>query len=463
MLRTFVLTVPLLLVAGEAGQGPALVGVDLTRQVRAVADAVTTPDKPWSRDLAALTSADAGEANAAVRALIVHGPRVLDDLAILARDRDVGLRMRICAVVSGLGGEAATPLAVTLSHDSDRRVRALAILALGRCSGPAVWPRLDALLGDADGTLRQSAAESLAALGDLRAIARLAQTAEDADDLAKRSKAEALNRLVTAQAAVMVVAALLADPALPATGRNNLIESTHRIRDPRLCPALTALAGHADAWTALLAIRALAFNGDARCLKVLAGMAAKARPELAVAAAETLRSLTGHGAAPGLVWTVWWKDHAAEVARLTPRDALLAALHDPAVTPDRAALAAWTPDDLTPLIDALAGGRAAAWWPAKAQAVLDADDPTRWIAPLTTRLRAINDPTGRATLVVLLDHLAGRGGLDRASATTLFTTLSRELDDLAAQEAASAAKTGVPALDRGAERLALAMAIDRRR
>ena len=457
-----VLLVASALVAGEPGDGPALRGMDLLGPIKQAARSLSTPaPSPWSDDLAGLTSTDPQTQAGAIRGLIAHGGKVVPDLVVLAKDRDPGVRGRICTVLAGIGGTVSTELALALSDDPDRRVRELAILALIRCQGPAIWPRLKVLLDDPEPTLRTAAAEATIAHPEIDAIATLARHGEDVDDLARRAKAVALRRIVNRPAAVPEMIRLLAPGVSRGESRTALLEAAAAIADPRLCPVLTSVAGGDEPLPALLAVRALAASGDARCLERLAVLASADRTELATAAAETLRRLTGHLASAGPAWTIWWRDHAAMVARLAERDALIAKWHDPAAVIEPADLARFTPAELMPLIDALVGegqpGIAQApWWPAKAFAVVRRDDPRRWIDPLSARLRITSDAEYRTRLVILLDALAGPHD------GPLFMSLTKELTDLAEQERKRSDEHGLPAPDRGGERLALASALSYR-
>ncbi|GDY11529.1 hypothetical protein LBMAG53_04060 [Planctomycetota bacterium] len=450
------------LTAGEPGEGPVLRGMDLLGPAKQVAKALSTPTpSPWSDDLAGLTSSDPQTQAWAIRGLIAHGAKVLPDLVVLAKDRDPGVRGRICTVLAGIGGSSSTELALALSDDPDRRVRELAILALIRCQGPAIWPRLKILLDDPEPTLRSAAAEATIAHPEVDAIAALARHGEDVDDLARRAKGVALRRIVNRPAAVPELIRLLAPGISRGESRTALLEAAAAVADPRLCPALTTVAGGDEPLPALLAVRALAASGDARCLERLAALAAADRTELATAAAETMRRLTGHLANAGPAWSIWWRDHAAMAARLAERDALVATWHDPQSTIEPADLAKFTPNELMPLIDALVGEgqpsvAQAPWWPARAWTVVRRDDPKRWIDPLAARLRVTSDAEYRTRLVILLDALAGPRD------EPLFKTLGKELTDLEEQERKRSEEHGLPPPDRGGERLALAAALARR-
>ena len=62
----------------------------------------------------------------------------------------------------------------------------------------------------------------------------------------------------------------------------------------------------------------------------------------------------------------------------------MAHLHDEGYVPTRAELAAFTPEELSGLVDGTIG-LGARWWPALAWRAIAADDPTRWTEPLLQR------------------------------------------------------------------------------
>lgn len=448
-------TGPIAAGAGADDQpGAPAQGLDIGQTAQTVRGWVAppAPQQPWSRAISELTSDDEGLQHRAEAELIRHGAEVLPDLTILADDHDPLLRMRVVTVASGIGGEAPVPLLLRLGRDPDGRVRTASVLGLGRCRGPGVFERLRDALQAVDADERDAGAQSLGALGDVRALALLARMTQESDDLARRDEQAALAQVAAQPAAVPVLAELIG--GTDGVMRDTLILASASLNDPRLCPALLAVAsGSAPAPTRFLAIRALAHDGDSRAWQNLCRIAAEAgEPQLRSAAADTLTALTG---APGMGqgWTVWWRDHAAEAARLAARDRLLASLHDPNAPIPAAELARWSVDDLSPLLEG-ALGNGAAWWPARAWAAIRADDPARWSDALTQRLVALPEPTPRLALLILVDQLGGPRCVDN---------LHRIAADLARRERAEAvlarAKQLVP--DRGPERAALAIAGER--
>lgn len=395
-------------------------GMDVLPLVRAAAEAVTgrespIPGRPWSDDLAALTANDPATHVAAIGRLVRRGPAVLDDLAILAGDRDGNLRGRIVRVAAGIGGEAGAPLVLRLSHDADQRVRRLAVVGLGRCRGEAVLHRLLELLASLDGDERAHAAPSLAALGDARAIPALCGLLADPDTPARLAQAAALRQLCAQRLAMGTVLTLLSD--LAGERRRALLEAIERSPDTRLCPALVALVDDREALTVLLAVRALATAGDARAVGPLVRLAASERlPELREAAAATLRVLTPYRAGPGQAWALWWRDHEARWQRLAERDTLIAALSG-ADGPIPTGLAGFTPDELTPLVDyAIPVRSCPPWLPARALAALRAQGGERWVQPLASMIDNAPDATLRLDLLLLLDEIGGtaaRGEFER--------------------------------------------------
>jgi hypothetical protein len=253
---------------------------------------------------------------------------------------------------------------------------------------------------------------------------------------------------------------LLASPS--GEQRDALLEACAPIGDPRLCPTLTSLAGGASAersqaWGSYLAIRALAANGDSRSWETLCRIAADApQAELRDAAAASLRTLTGYGAFAGQAWTLWWRDHAGQAARLMERDRLLADLHDPKRPIDRSELSVFPVDELLPLVDG-ALGNGAPWWPARAFEIMRADGAERWSEPLARRAAASPDPMTRLALILFIDQLEG------PSSTTVLKALATELEAGAAAEEAQAQSERRSMADRGPERLALRIALERRR
>lgn len=448
----------------EDNQQRHVEGMDILPAVQAINRAIrgTDPAKPWASDIAALTDPSPGTYNSAVRALIATGPRCLPDLAVLADDRSGEIRQRVAMVAAGIGHEAQA-LLLRLSRDRDLAVRKLAVYGLGRCRGDEAFQRLMQLAGDLDSSMRAAAAQGLGAVGRVEALASLAAHGQDSDDLARRAKAEALDRIAQQPAAVPELIRLLEGGL--GSGRDEeraaLISVAGHTRDPRLAPVLAAQLARPEAWTVLLAIEALASCGDSRCLQALIRIAVgHPSPDLATAAARTLSTLTGHRAGPGQAWTIWWADHATEVHTRVERDRFFAALHDPRRNATRDELARFTPTELLPLLECgLSGGeqRSAAWFPPRAIAALLVDDGRRWVDPIRASLTLTSDPTTRAELVVLLDRLAG---LDQLA---VFIALNDELTKMSKQEAEAAAKAQFPPPNRGGERLALQLAIARRR
>ena len=103
--------------------------------------------------------------------------------------------------------------------------------------------------------------------------------------------------------------------------------------------------------------------------------------------------------------------------------------------PTRAALVAWTPAELEPLVLAVLGrpsGRITPAWSSRALAVLRADDPLRWCPLLAERINATpsTELDVRLGLIALLDDLAP---LDRvtdlaAVGTALKQRMEEELE-----------------------------------
>jgi HEAT repeat protein len=378
-------------------------------------------DKPWANDLAGITDSDPRIQASAIRNLVTQGrrhPEVLTDLAVLATDKDWKLRGRVLQVTSAIGGTPATPLLLAFSKDSERRIRELAAFGLANGQGPEVLPRLVAMLQAPESEIRQAAAASLGTLGEAGALEPLTRQEGEADDLVKREMRRSLARLC-ADARLMPAALELFHSSKDAA-RDALLEAVIDLPDPRMSPGLAAIAAdpgrqgrspEATAWTQFLAVRALAVSGDYRAVPTLISLAdSEAEGDVQKAAATALRLITGYGAAPGKAWRVWISDNQAKVAHLAERDAYLAELHAPEIAPDPARLAAWSVDELDPLLEAVLGrpaGRVGPQWPARALAAIRADAHGRWIERLVTRLNALptSELATRLGYIVLLDDL----------------------------------------------------------
>ncbi len=442
------------LAAGEVDPGPPAQGLDVGQAANAVKNwvAPNPHQKPWSADIANLSSDDQMAQNRAVADLIRQGPPVLGDLAVLAQDRDTMLRVRVVLVAAGIGGQAPVPLLMSLGSDPEPRVREEAVLGLGRCSGEAAFTRLRQALDAPDANERAAGAQALGAIGDVRALALLGRLDAEGDDLARRDEAAALARIAGQSVAIPELARLIGDSR--GAARDTCILAAGALSDPRLCPALVALAGgEAPIPTRLLAVRALALDGDSRAWRTLCDLAARApEPSIADAAAGAMRMLA-MTPGQGMAWAVWWRDHAATVPRLNERDQLLADLHDPAAPIDRQALARFSVAELAPLIDGALGG-GAAWWPPRAFAAMRADSPARWSDELTRRLIASPDVNLRVALIMLVDQLGG---------PTCAANLAAAKSDADARRAreATLAASGHAAPDRGAESVALTVALER--
>jgi HEAT repeat protein len=455
MRRALLLATLALPLAAEDGELPHAQGVDVIKTVKAVKEAVAPKhgDKPWSDDIAALSSDDTTAQRRAAASLIRRGPPVLPDLGVLAKDQDWTLRARVAEVASGIGGTEAAPLLLDLSHDRDPRVREGATLGLGRCRGEGVFERLVEQLGANMPDERSAAANAMASIGDPRALEPLSRLDSETDDLAKRAMAQALTGVAAQARSVPELARLL--PLTAGKQRDALLEACAPLGDPRLCPPLAALLDPVvPAYTRWLALRALAADGDSRAWEALCRTAAQApEADLRAAASEAMRSLSGKSGS-GEFWTLWWRDHADETPRTMERDRLLADLHDPdrAIAGDE--LARFTIDELAPLLDG-ALGHGSAWWPARAFAAMHADDPVRWTDALAKRARSTLDPVLRLALIIFIDQLDGPTALDALHAVDQDLRARMKAED---QQVAQ----GRIAPDHGAELVALQVAIERR-
>lgn len=407
--------------------------------------------KPWEDAIAGLTNPDAEVFRRAQATLIRHGAAVVPDLAVLAKDAEWMVRYRVVMVASAIPGEDSTRLVLALSRDRDQRVREVATLGLGQCRGAGIFERLQELLGEADPGIRQAAVRSLGRGGDVRAIALLCGYVREQDDLVARDQRAALEMAVLHPQATRELARLIAERQ--GAEQLALIEASGGVGDPRLCPTLVRLLGAADPLVAARSARALAANGDSRAVGPLCQAAsAGATPELRNDAASALKQLTGYAAA-GQAWELWWRDHAGEIGALVDRDRFLAELYDPARPVTRVELAAFTPDQLMPLIDG-ALGFGPPWWPARAYAVLAQDDPARWTQPLLRRIAETEVARHRLPLIILLDQLGdpkAEPGLRRLLEAKESKPEDLEKPQAVPQHEASAA-----------ERVALRIALERR-
>lgn len=439
---------------------PPPVGMDVLPLVRAAAAAVAPPaapvaGRPWSDELAALTSDDPAVSAPAVGALVRRGEAVLPDLAVLSADRDWQVRSRVVRVAAGIGGTAGAPLVLDLSRDPDARVRRMAVVGLGRCRGEAVFQRLAEQLASADGEDRALAAPSLAALGDVRGIGLLGRMHRDADSPARQAAAQALRSLCARPEALPAIVALLGGEGTDS--RRAVLEALAGATDVRLSPALAALIDDREPLAVLLAVRALATAGDARAVPALVGLAVSPRrDELRAAAATALQALTGYRAAEGQAWAIWWSNNQARWTALAARDGQIATLYDPAADLP-AGLAALAPDDLAPLVDLAIGARPAPpWVPARALAVLRRQAGEPWALALGAAIDQAGDGDLRLDLILLLDAIGGPRAREQ------LLRLQAEVERREAAALARWDRDGAVPPDFGAERELIAQALARR-
>jgi HEAT repeat protein len=441
--------------AAQDDGGPSAQGLDLGQTVHTIHDLVSPGvhgEHPWSEDIANLSGDDPREQNRAIARLIERGAVVIPDLTVLSKDHDPLLRSRVVQVVAGIGGAQAAPLLLALSQDEDWRVQENATLGLGRCQGPGVFERLCQQHVSPQADIRRNAALAMGALGDIRALDVLSHLEQETDDLVKRDESDTLLRVASQEAAIPEVGHLIATTS--GVQRDTLLIACAQLCDPRLCPSLVAaLAASSPLTTRFLAAQALATNGDSRAWQALCQTAADDPADsLRENASGAMRSLTGlPGSGQG--WTVWWRDHAALVPRLQSRDILVAALHDESTPISRAQLMAFSVDELSPLLDG-ALGAGAPWWPARAWAAIRADEPERWTMALEARVLASNDTLTRLSLVLFIDQLGGRRCLEA------LQRIQKDHSERVARDNAASAQ-GKAAPDRGAEQVALTVALAR--
>lgn len=435
------------LAAEERDRDQPYQGMDVIGAVKAVKNAISpvVPEvsrgKPWENEIASLTSPDPRRHNPATASLIRRGPVVLPDLAVLAEDRDWQVRARVVRVAAWIGTDAGAAIVLARSHDDILGVCEEAAMGLGQVKGPAAFPRLAEIIRAPEPDLRRAAALGLGLLGDVRGFDVLLAIGHENDDLARREMRDALTRIALRPEAVPALAERIA--RLRGADAAVLVDVSVQVGDPRLCPALTGLVGAGDADLAQRAIRSLAANGDRRAVAALCRVAdgAPSSP-LANVAAATLRRLTGYDAAPGPAWRLWWQQHQTEVEHLIPRDTLIAELHDAGRKATAAELERFPVAELLPLLDG-ALGNGPPWWSFLAFQALAADDAKRWTPLLTERIKAAPLPSQRLPLILILDQLG-----DPAVAK-LFQELLDQEDG--------------PRRPAGSERLALEVALERRR
>jgi len=170
-----------------------------------------------------LASEDAGERNAAIKALIKRGADSVPALLRELDSADPDVRNFACVALGQIGDRRATSALLRVAEsDTDDNVRYMAIEALGRVRDERAIEPLIAHL-DGDSWLAAVAAEALGRIGGVAALnALIAKLAEDPVGLVA---AEALGGLEDARALLPLVRAastcspVLGVPALCAIGR----------------------------------------------------------------------------------------------------------------------------------------------------------------------------------------------------------------------------------------------------
>ena len=281
--------------------------------------------------------------NPAIGALQRYGVTALPELSVLARDSQAGLRLRVTVVLAGIPHSRAVDMLELLASDGNTTVREAAMLGLSRQSrqDDRVLARLRDGMVDPAPEVREAAALAMGYLRDPAALETLTKIPSvggqegrlrlplgaEGDRLRERivlAMEASLQSLVQQPSAVSEIQRLftaLSGPQLLA-----LVDASRVIGDTRLAPALSQLLApsyHVDIRVA--AAKSLIQNGDSRAVPALVELASLAPQgnnwRLAEAASQTLRILTGHQAAPGGAWRLWWQDQAATVQGLHRRDA----------------------------------------------------------------------------------------------------------------------------------------------
>lgn len=394
----------------------------------------------------------------AIRALVRVGVRCIPDLRILSTDPNPALRLRVAVVTGQIQHAQASQLLVEMGVDARSEVREVVAIALGHHKTTASLQTLAHLIQDPEPEVRESAALGLGFYGDPRAIRLLAHSyvlqavpvgALPVDERkilrAKSAAREALFALCRRASHIDDVATLLR--SMNGEALHILIEASYGIGDPRLTmPLIDVLNRNVDVESHRLAVISLRANGDSRCLETLCRIAAGGLGPQEDSAA-TLAQLTGHRAAPGPVWALWWRNHKGAIARLLPRDEFIAALHNPAYTVNAQELQQFKVTDLQQIIDGILGA-GADHWPALAWRALQHDDPARWTAHLLQAYTGEADDVKRIGLILLLAELA-----DPAAIKPM-----REQYALVSKKLKAAAKSGQK--HGSSERLALSLFAD---
>jgi len=102
-------------------------------------------------------------------ALLGVGSRAVDEIAAMARTRDVAVRRLAVELVAQIGEPRHAPLLLHALADPVPDVRAKACRAAGRIGSSTVIDRVVGMLEDSSGSVRAAAAAALGAAGDKRA------------------------------------------------------------------------------------------------------------------------------------------------------------------------------------------------------------------------------------------------------------------------------------------------------
>ncbi len=363
--------------------------------------------------LAALTSERPSLYEPAAQALIRMGDVIVPDLALLIRDKRPSLRSRVAQVLGSIGGQRAIEAMLPLMRDPDATVRSFAVLAMGQAGGRRYLEQIRDLLSDQDAGVREAAALTLSLMPDVSSVVPLLQAMRSEQSKTSPDPQEQLRRGRALAAMKTTLRGIIADPrTIPALAellphlrgydQAQVLEATWAVGDPRYGSALQQILVSDQFDMARLAAIALAANGDSRQVQALCQVASRAeRNELREEAAIALRVLTGYRSGPGPVWELWWRDNAEQVRALYPRDAFIAKCHDPDFRPTRQDLAAFTPEELEPLIRGVFGS-GAPHWPRLAYRVFKQDDPKRWFPWLRAEWDETSSETERVALLMLL-------------------------------------------------------------
>jgi HEAT repeat protein len=206
-------------------------------------------------------------APAATEALVRLGPSAAPALGEVMRHGGEAARLEAVRTLAAIAGSSAQdlsqldePLRLALA-DSDPRIRAAAVEAVGLMRDPASETSLVALLRDPDGVVRQHAARALGRLRSTAAAGPLVELLTDPDLYVRVPVARALGQIKAPQALDPLIAELnaeLSDLRIAAA------EALAKLQDPRAVDPLLAALADPNEGVRAVAAQALGRLGDPR-------------------------------------------------------------------------------------------------------------------------------------------------------------------------------------------------------